>query len=125
MNNIFSGYVYQLLLILFLALATFLGTQARNLYKKYVTTEIKQSVVKTAVRFVEQVYRDLHGAEKLYKAMTRASEILEREYGISISEEELVSLIEAAVNEFNNTFNKNAGFIYGGSIEDPSEDDNR
>jgi hypothetical protein len=117
MENIISGYIYQFLLLLFLAFATFLGTQARNLYKKYVTTEIKQSVVRTAVRFVEQVYKDLHGAEKLYKAMTRASELLE-EYGISISEDELVALIEAAVNEFNNTFDKNAGFIYGGPIED-------
>ena len=38
--------------------------------------------------------------------MGRASKILE-EYGIQISEYELVSMIEAAVNEFNNNFNKN------------------
>ena len=37
--------------------------------------------------------------------MGRASKILE-EYGISISEYELVSMIEAAVNEFNDNFNK-------------------
>lgn len=105
MNNIFSGYVYQLLLILFLALAAFLGTQAKNLYRKYVTTEIKQAVCRTVVRTVEQLYKDLHGEEKLHKAMGRASKILE-EYGISISEYELVSMIEAAVNEFNDNFNK-------------------
>lgn len=103
--DIFSGYINQLILILFLAFAAFLGTQARNLYQKYVTTEIKQSVCRTVVRFVEQVYVDLHGKEKLEKAMNRAALIL-GEYGIKITEQELVSIIEAAVNEFNNNFNK-------------------
>ncbi len=60
------------------------------------------------VRFVEQVYKDLHGPEKLAQAMAKASEILEG-YGITISESELVAMIEAAVNEFNNAFAKTAG----------------
>ena len=37
--------------------------------------------------------------------MNRAALIL-GEYGIKITEQELVSIIEAAVNEFNNNFNK-------------------
>ena len=98
--NILNSYLSQIVLALLVALAAFLGAQAKALYKKYVTTEIKQAVVKTAVRFVEQVYKDLHGPEKLHQAMARASAMLE-EYGITISEYELVSLIEAAVNEFN------------------------
>lgn len=103
--NIFSGYISQLILVMFLAIAAYLGMQARNIYRKYVTTEIKQSVCRTVVRFVEQVYTDLHGKEKLEQAMKRASLIL-ADYGIQISEQELVSIIEAAVNEFNNSFNK-------------------
>ena len=105
MNNILSQYLNQIILLLILAIATFLGTQARNLYRKYITTEIKQSVCRTAVRFVEQVYIDLHGPEKLLQAMKRASAIL-KEYGIEISDTELVAMIEAAVNEFNNAFGK-------------------
>lgn len=101
--NIVNNYITQLILVIFLACAATLGVQARNLYRKYVTTEIKQSVCRTVVRFVEQVYKDLHGEDKLRKAMARASAILE-EYGIKITEEELVSIIEAAVNEFNNAF---------------------
>lgn len=104
--NIFSDYLTQVLLLLILALASFLGVQARNLYRKFVTTEIKQSVCRTAVRFVEQVYIDLHGPEKLAQAMLRASEILKSEYGIQISDSELIAMIEAAVNEFNNAFGK-------------------
>lgn len=103
--NFLNGYLNQILLAVFLALAAFLGTQVKNLYKKYVTTEIKQAVCRTVVRTVEQIYKDLHGDEKLHKAMGRASKILE-EYGIEISEYELVSMLEAAVNEFNNSFHK-------------------
>ena len=103
--NIFNTYLNQILLALLLALAGWLGVQIKNLYRKYVNTEIKQAVCKTAVRFVEQVYKDIHGPEKLAQAMKRASEML-AEYGITITEYELVSLLEAAVNEFNNAFNR-------------------
>ena len=105
MNHFFDQYIIQVAIIIVIAIATWLGTQAKNLYKKYITTEIKQSVARTVVRFVEQVYVDIHGAEKLEKAMEKASEIL-AEYGIIISKGELIALIEAAVNEFNNAFNK-------------------
>ena len=101
--DIFNAYISQLLLVIILAVATFIGTQVRNLYKKYVTTEIKQAVCKTAVRFVEQVFKDIHGEEKLKQAMIKASEIL-AEYGIHISDTELIAMLEAAVNEFNNSF---------------------
>ena len=110
--NILNSYLTQILLMLLLAFAAFLGTQAKNLYKKYVTTEIKQAVCRTVVRTVEQLYKDLHGEEKLHKAMGRASKIL-AEYGIEISDYELVSMIEAAVNEFNNSFAKNQAALPG------------
>lgn len=103
--KLFDGYLIQIVLAIFLAVAAYLGVQARNLYNKYVTTEIKQAVCRTAVRFVEQVYKDIHGQEKLAQAMQRASAML-AEYGITISDTELIALLEAAVNEFNNAFNK-------------------
>lgn len=108
MNEIMNNYLQQIVLLLILALAGWLGNQVKNLYKKYITTKIKQNICRTVVRFVEQVYQDLHGPEKLAQAMAKASEILEG-YGITISESELVAMIEAAVNEFNNAFAKTAG----------------
>ncbi len=105
MNNIIANYTSQIVLTLFLFFAAWVGTQAKGLYDKYVTTEVKQSVCRTCVRFVEQVYHDLHGREKLHKAMERASEIL-KGYGIYITEKELEAMLEAAVNEFNNSFKK-------------------
>ena len=123
--NILNQYINQIILMLILALAAWLGAQVKNLYKKYITTEIKQSVVRTAVRFVEQVYIDLHGPEKLAQAMEKASEILEG-YGITISESELIAMIEAAVNEFNNAFKKNAGqgnHLPGSAVTGPAAED--
>lgn len=107
MNEIMNNYLQQIVLLLILALAGWLGVQVKNLYKKYITTKIKQSVCRTAVRFVEQIFRDIHGPEKLAEAMAKASELL-AEKGITISESELVAMIEAAVNEFNNAFAKGA-----------------
>ena len=62
-------------------------------------------MARVVVRAVEQIYTELHGDDKLHMAMQRASAIL-LEYGIEASDYELVSLIEAAVNEFNDTFHK-------------------
>ena len=98
-------YVMQIVLMILLALAGWLGVQVKNLYKKYVTTEVKQAVCRTVVRFVEQVYTDLHGREKLRKAMERATQILAT-YDIHITEDELEAMLEAAVNEFNKSFAK-------------------
>ena len=123
--NILNQYINQIILMLILALAAWLGAQVKNLYRKYITTEIKQNVVRTVVRFVEQVYIDLHGPEKLAQAMEKASEILEG-YGITISESELIAMIEAAVNEFNNAFKKNAGqgnHLPGSAVTSPAAED--
>ncbi len=100
-----KSYIYQIILMIVIALAGWLGVQIKNLYQKYVTTEIKQAVCRTVVRFVEQVYKDLHGKEKLRKAMERASQILAT-YDIHITEDELEAMLEAAVNEFNKSFKK-------------------
>ena len=100
-----SNYITQITLSIVLFIAAFLGLQAKNLYKKYVNTEIKQIIVKNAVLFVEQTCKDIHGREKLLEAMKKASAMLE-EYGIEVSSEELVTMIESAVREFINNFNK-------------------
>ena len=123
--NILNQYINQIILMLILALAAWLGAQAKNLYRKYIDNEIKQNVCRTVVRFVEQVYIDLHGPEKLSQAMEKASEILEG-YGITISESELIAMIEAAVKEFNNAFKKNAGqgnHLPGSAVSGPAAED--
>ena len=89
MTEIMSEYLLRIAHALLVALAGWLGIQVSALLKKYINTKIKQSVCRTAVQCVEQVFKDIHGPEKLAEAMAKASQILE-EKGITISETELL-----------------------------------
>ena len=84
---------------------TLLGFVLKSLAKKYLDDNTKMTVAAVCVQFVEQVYKELHGEEKLYKALERASELL-YEKGIDFSAVEMETLIEAAVAEFNEAFKK-------------------
>ena len=57
-------------------LFTYLGTKIKSAYEKKVNTETAKTVVQDVVKFVEQVYTDLHGKEKLQKAIEETSKIL-------------------------------------------------
>jgi hypothetical protein len=100
-----NQYGLQIMYAIITAIAGYIGIAVKNLFTKYINDKTKRSVAKTAVQFVEQVYKDLHGDEKLDAALTAASEMLS-EKGIFVSDLEMRVLIEAAVSEFNNAFNK-------------------
>ena len=100
-----NQYGMEFLYSIVVAIAGYLGIVIKNLCTKYINDKTKTAVAKTAVQFVEQVYKDLHGEEKLNCALAAASEML-TEKGVTISDLELRYLIEAAVGEFNNAFNK-------------------
>lgn len=103
-----SQYGMEILYTLVMAVAGYIGLQVKNLYQKYVNDQTKKDVAKTVVQGVEQIYKDLHGEDKLNKALEAASEML-GEKGINITEFEMKMLIEAAVGEFNDAFNKTEG----------------
>ena len=100
-----NTYGLEIIMALLTAIAGYVGVVVKNLYAKYVNDKTKESVVKTVVQGVEQIYKDLHGEEKLNKALEAASNML-TEKGISVTEFELRMLIEASVAEFNNAFEK-------------------
>lgn len=101
-----NQYGLQIVYTIVTAIAGYIGIVIKNLVAKYLNDKTKQAVAKTAVQFVEQVYKDLHGEEKLNAALGAASEML-AEKGITVSDLEMRVLIEAAVSEFNDAFNKN------------------
>lgn len=105
LENFINTYGTTILYAILTAIGGYLGLVVKNLYTKYINTKIKQDVAKTVVRGVEQIYKDLHGEDKLQAALTAASEML-AEKGISVSDLELRMLIEAAVAEFNDAFSK-------------------
>ena len=71
-----------------------------NKAKKLINTDIKRNIVRDTVKYVEQVFNDVHGGEKLNLAIEKATELL-RAKGIKIDESEIVVLIESAVSEMN------------------------
>jgi len=100
-----NQYGMEILRVIVFAIAGYVGIVAKNLCTKYINDKTKKAVAKTVVQFVEQVYKNLHGEEKLSAALSAASEML-AEKGIHVSDLEMRVLIEAAVAEFNGAFEK-------------------
>ena len=105
LKNFISENGVEILGAIITAIAGYIGVVLKNLYTKYINDKTKQNVVKTCVQAIEQLYKDLHGEEKLNKVIESATDMLD-EKGISITDLELRMLIESAVGEFNDNFNK-------------------
>lgn len=104
MNEIFqqfmSTYGITILYSIITAVAGYIGIAIKNAYERFINDKTKQDVARTCVKAVEQIYKDLHGEEKLNKCVKTMSEML-NEKGIAISHIEIMMLIEAAVKEMN------------------------
>ena len=101
----FMAYVLPVIVSLITGMAGYIGIQIKKLYEKYVNDKVKQDVVRTCVKAVEQLYHDLGGPEKLEKAQEGVRQMLE-EKGITITELEMNLMIESIVAEFNYGFAK-------------------
>ena len=100
--NTYGAEIIQAILV---AIFGLLGMAAKRLAARYIDNGTKQSLAKSVVLFVEQVFKDLHGQDKLDKAMARLSDLL-LDKGIDFTQQEIETLIEAAVAEFNEAFQK-------------------
>ena len=105
--EIINTYGAQLLGTLLVTLFGIFGMALRKLAAGYLDTDTKRTLAKIVVQFVEQTCRELHGEAKLSAALGALSELL-MEKNIKTSEQEMRILIEAAVAEFNNTFQSKA-----------------
>lgn len=102
-NAIFSEFITTygttILYTVLTAVASFIGLKVKSIYEKYINDKTKKSVVESTVKYVEQLYKDLKGEEKLSKAKENILALL-NEKGISITELEMDVLIEATCNSF-------------------------
>ena len=73
--------------------------------KKLITDKRKEDIARTAARCVEQVWKTIHGPEKMEMALQYAETLLAKK-GIKFDAEEMSILIESAVAEFNEAFKK-------------------
>lgn len=79
---------------------SYLGVTIKNKISSKLDTDTKKALVTTTVKYIEQVYTDVHGDEKLQIAMSKA-ETLFKEKGIKIGKVELEMMIEEIVNNIN------------------------
>ena len=105
LKEFISQYGTTIAYAIFTAVFAYLGVKVKAWLDKYLTDHTKRAVVKTVVQAIEQMYKDIHGEEKLNRALVAISEMLE-DKGISITELEMRMLIEASVAEFNKAFEK-------------------
>ncbi len=78
-------------------LLTWLGTKIKSYFDEKRKDETVDKILGSTVKYIEQVYKDIHGEEKLKKAKEIASGWLKSKK-IKISDEELNILIESFVN---------------------------
>lgn len=99
-KNFISQYGVLLIYTALTAVLGFLGSKIKEILKTRDNEETKEKVVKTCVKAVEQLYKELDGTEKLTKAKENILSMLTSK-GIEISEIEMDMLIEACVSEIN------------------------
>lgn len=112
LNELFGTYLIPAVVTVVGAIASWIGVQLKKLYTDKVNTKEKQDVVESTVTYIQQVYWDLKGEEKLEKAVETASDWLTSK-GINVSDSELRVLIESAV------YNMKKGFESGTVLEIP------
>lgn len=110
--ELFQNYIaengVEILATIVTAIFGLLGVLAKKLYNKIVdekNAKVVEKVVGYCVQGVEQLYKDLHGEEKLNKVIEAVTDIL-GEKGITVTDLELRMLIESAVGSFNDNFKK-------------------
>lgn len=99
------AYGNQLALTALCAIFGCFGYVASRLASRFFNDKTKRAVAKTVVQFVEQVWKTIHGEEKLEKALEKAEVLLQKK-GIKYDAEEMKIMIEAALAEFNEAFKK-------------------
>lgn len=110
MRDFINEWGYQLIAAVFTAVAGYIGTQLKKLYETKINDNRKKKFAEDAVKAVEQVYKTLHGEEKFDKALEYLTERLNQE-GINWTALECRVLIEAAVSEFNDAWNKPSYYL--------------
>lgn len=105
LKEFLSQYGLETISFILTGVLGFLGIVAKNMAQKYINDKTKEKIARIAARGVEQMYKELHGEEKLTKALEAAAEML-TDKGITVTQFELRMLIEDAVGEFNEAFKK-------------------
>ncbi len=101
MREFINEYGMKLLALVLAIIFGRAGYEVGKLATKYLSTAIRQKVAEKSVEYVEQVFKLIHGEEKLEQALETARILLEK-IGLHFDADEMRILVEAAVGAFNN-----------------------
>lgn len=119
--NQFIQILLPVLATFLTAVFTYLGNKIKTSYEQKANQQVTEQVIKNVVKYVEQVYVDIKGPEKLDKAIQQASLILS-EKGIKITDAEIYMLIESAVYGLNEGLKSDDKKEDAGTIPAPETD---
>ncbi len=105
LEEILYYYGNQILSAIMCALFGLIGYAINRAFTNWANSDEKRAVARDAAKFVEQVWKNIHGEDKLYKALEAAETMLAKK-NIKFDADEMKILIEAAVCEFNKAFGK-------------------
>lgn len=94
--DIFNQVLVPAFLVLASGLVTYCANYIRKVYTTKVTNQEVREIVDDVVLYVEQKFTDIKGTEKYNKAVDRIDTLL-KEKGLTISIEEVETLIESSV----------------------------
>lgn len=100
-----TNYGSQIIMAVMCGIFGMLGYAAKRLCARYINDDAKRTAARLAVQFVEQVYKEFHGKDKLAAALETAAALLKKK-NIDFDAAEMKILIEAAVSEFNQEYKK-------------------
>jgi hypothetical protein len=101
--EIVTLYAPQVMEAVLYVVVSLLALAAAKYLKPILQNKVIKAIAKNVVLFVEQTYKDLHGEDKLNKALEAFSEML-AERKIKVSANEMRVMLEAAVAELNGVF---------------------
>ena len=101
--ELINTYGPLILRAVLLAISGWLAVVVKNLVTRFLNGKTAKALARVAVRAVEQLYQEAEGEEKLKHALDRFSQLLAN-YGIEMDAENMRTLIEDAVGEFNGVF---------------------
>jgi hypothetical protein len=100
MNDFVNIVLEPVLVSAITAIVGYLGVTIKSLLEKWTQDKMMRDAAETCVRAVEQLYKDLHGAEKFQVCVNNLTEMLE-EKGIHVTDLEIKMLVESAVQKLN------------------------
>lgn len=116
-TDVLKDALAYVLRFLVLALIAYGCAIAKTAFYKYFDTEEKRKIARTVVHSVEQMFKKIHGEEKLNEALKLAEQLCAAAK-IPFDAAEMRVLIESFLGEMNKVFEDGDG---NKNLEEPSE----